>query len=64
MTAVGWIFFGIPAMCGVTFIGGRLLGARRSWLALVLAGMIGWSGAVLIAGEMRITPLSPMLSRC
>ena len=39
MTALFWIFFGIPAMCGVTFIGGRLLGARRSWMALVLAGL-------------------------
>ena len=52
MTAVFWIFLGVPAMSGVTFIGGRLLGARRSWLALVLAGVVGWVSAVLLAGEM------------
>ena len=52
MTAVVWIFFGGPAMCGVTFIGGRLLGARRSWFALVLAGVIGWAAGVVSAGAM------------
>ena len=52
MTAVFWVFFGIPAMCGVTFLGGRLLGARRSWFALIVAGLGGWSAAVLLAGEM------------
>ncbi len=52
MTAVFWIFFGVPAMCGVTFIGGRLLGARRSWFAMTAAGMVGWAGAILLAGEM------------
>lgn len=52
MTAIFWIFFGIPAMCGVTFLGGRLLGARRGWFALVVAGVVGWSAAIVIAGMM------------
>jgi len=52
MTAVFWIIFGLPAMLGVTVLAGRLLGARRGWVALLAAGIIGWSGAVVIAGEL------------
>jgi ubiquinone biosynthesis protein len=52
MTAVLWIVLGLPAMLGVTVLAGRLLGARRGWVTLLVAGIIGWSGAVVIAGEL------------
>lgn len=52
MTAALWIIFGLPAMLGVTVLAGRLLGARRGWVALLTAGIVGWSGAVVIAGEL------------
>jgi ubiquinone biosynthesis protein len=52
MTVFLWILLGIPAMAAVTFLGGRLLGARRSLTALVLAGVVGWASAVAIAGAM------------
>ena len=52
MTALLWTLFGIPAMASVTFLGGRLLGARRSIAALVISGVIGWASAVAIAGAM------------
>lgn len=47
-----WIFFGLPAMVAVTFVAGRMLGARRGWLALTLAGVGGWTLALLLAGEL------------
>lgn len=46
-----WIVLGIPTIALVTFLGGRLLGARRGWLALVIAGFFGWLSGVVIAGE-------------
>ena len=51
-TLFAWIFLGVPAMVAVTFVAGRMLGARRGWLALTLAGVVGWSAAVLLAGEL------------
>ena len=38
MTAVAWIIIGPLAAGLVTFIAGRLLGARRGWLSLAIAG--------------------------
>ena len=52
MTALFWIILGLPAMLIVTVVAGRLLGARRGWVALTIAGVIGWSGAVVVAGEL------------
>ena len=52
MTALAWIVLGVPAMMAVTFMAGRLLGARRGWVALTISGIVGWTGAVLIAGEL------------
>ncbi len=39
-------------MLGVTVLAGRLLGARRGWVALLIAGLIGWTGAIIVAGEL------------
>jgi ubiquinone biosynthesis protein len=47
-----WIFLGLPAMVLVTFVAGRMLGAKRGWLALTISGVIGWTAGVLLAGEM------------
>ncbi len=52
MTAVAWIVLGVPAMLGVTVLAGRLLGARRGWVTLLIAGLIGWTGAIIVAGEL------------
>lgn len=45
-----WVVLGLPAALLVTFIGGRLLGARRGWTALLFSGILGWTIGVLIAG--------------
>ena len=45
-----WVVLGVPAALLVTFVGGRLLGARRGWAALLLSGILGWTIGVLIAG--------------
>jgi hypothetical protein len=47
---VAWIVLGSPAAFAITVVAGRLLGARRSWFALSLAGLIGWTGGVVAAG--------------
>ncbi|RLE25639.1 MAG: hypothetical protein DRJ50_02565 [Actinobacteria bacterium] len=52
LAAALWILLGIPAMWAVTFLAGRLLGARRSWVALGLSGFIGWGLAIITAGEL------------
>jgi ubiquinone biosynthesis protein len=52
MHIAAWIVLGPLAAVGVTIVGGRLLGARRGWVALAIAGLIGWTGGVLAAGEL------------
>jgi ubiquinone biosynthesis protein len=47
-----WIFLGLPAMVLVTFVAGRMLGARRGWVALTISGVVGWTAGVLLAGEL------------
>lgn len=47
-----WVLLGVPAMWTVTFLAGRLLGARRSWVALGISGVIGWGLAIITAGEL------------
>src|SRR6185295_1719020 len=47
---VAWIVLGPPAAFAITVVAGRLLGARRSWFALSIAGLIGWTGGVVAAG--------------
>lgn len=50
MTALGWIVLGPVAAFAVTFVAGRLLGARRGWSVLVLSGVIGFTAGVVAAG--------------
>src|SRR5262245_44981632 len=45
-----WIVLGPPAAFAVTAGAARLLGARRSWLALAVAGLAGWTLGVISAG--------------
>ena len=47
-----WIVVGIPAMVAVTVVAGRLLGARRGWVSLLVSGIAGWTAAVLLAGDL------------
>jgi ubiquinone biosynthesis protein len=51
MTAAAWIILAPIAAALVTFIGGRLLGARRGWLSLALAGLVGFVAAIIAAGK-------------
>lgn len=52
LTVVGWIVLGPPSAALVTLLAGRLLGARRSLLALLTAGLIGFTGGVVAAGAL------------
>jgi len=50
--AIAWIVLGLPSMVLVTFVAGRLLGARRGWLALMISGVVGWLVGLLLAGQL------------
>src|SRR6516225_2435589 len=47
---LAWIILGPPAAFVVTAAAGRLLGVRRSWAALAVAGVVGWTLGVVSAG--------------
>ena len=51
-TAVAWILLGPLAALAVTLTGARLLGVRRGWLQLAVAGVVGWTVGVLAAGAL------------
>ena len=46
-----WILFGVPGALLVTFIGGRMLGARRGWVSLLVSGVLGWTLGLLMAAN-------------
>ena len=52
MTVVLWFFVVVLGWWLITVVAGRLLGARRGWLALALAGIAGFALAVVTAGEL------------
>ena len=52
MTAVLWLFVVAAGGAFVTAVAGRLLGARRGWVSLVLAGVVGLFLAAVTAGEL------------
>ena len=52
MHALLWVILGAPTMVFVTIVAGRLLGARRGWVSLFVSGVVGWTGAVLLAGDL------------
>lgn len=47
-----WLVVGAPTALLVTVVAGRLLGARRGWVALSISGLAGWTAAVLLAGDL------------
>src|SRR3974390_1277129 len=51
-TAVAWVVFGLLAAFVVTVIGSRLLGARRGWLQMSVAGVVGWTAGGVGAGAL------------
>jgi ubiquinone biosynthesis protein len=51
-TAIAWVVFGLLAAFVVTVIGSRLLGARRGWLQMSVAGVVGWTAGVVAAGAL------------
>jgi ubiquinone biosynthesis protein len=51
-TVIAWIFFGLLAALVVTIVGSRLLGARRGWLQMAVAGVVGWTAGVVAAGAL------------
>jgi ubiquinone biosynthesis protein len=50
LVTLAWLVFGTIVGLAVTFLAGRLLGARRGWLSLVVSGVAGWTAAVVVAG--------------
>jgi ubiquinone biosynthesis protein len=52
MATIGWIFLGPLAAAVVTMAAGRLLGAKRGWVALGFSGLLGFSFGVIAAGEL------------
>jgi ubiquinone biosynthesis protein len=52
MTAAAWIILGPIGAALVTFVAGRLLGARRGWLSLAISGLIGFTAGVIAAGAL------------
>ncbi len=52
MVIAGWIVLGPMLAALVTLLAGRLLGARRGWLSLVISGIVGFTAAVVVAGAL------------
>lgn len=50
LVLLAWLVLGTLVGLLVMFVAGRLLGARRGWVALLVAGIIGWTGGVIVAG--------------
>jgi hypothetical protein len=45
-TVAAWILLGPLAAVVVTVTGARLLGVRRGWLQLAVAGVVGWTAGI------------------
>ena len=43
LAVLGRLLLELPIAVVTTLLAGRLLGARRSWLALTVAGVLGWT---------------------
>lgn len=52
MTALLWILVVPLGWAVVTGVAGRLLGAKRGWVALSLSGIVGFAAAIVTAGEL------------
>ena len=52
MTIVLWLFVVVVGGWLVTLLAGRLLGARRGWVALSVSGVVGFVLATVTAGEL------------
>src|SRR6478735_1530695 len=52
LSAAGWMVLGVPAALTTTVVGGRLLGVRRGWTSLAIAGTAGSTVGVLAAGAL------------
>ena len=52
LAAIAWFVLGLPTIALVTVAGGRLLGARRGWVALLVSGVCGWIAGLTVAGSM------------
>ena len=50
LVLLAWLVLGTLVGLLVMFVAGRLLGARRGWVALLISGIIGWTAAVIVAG--------------
>jgi ubiquinone biosynthesis protein len=52
MTALLWIIIIPVGWAVVTGVAGRLLGAKRGWVALSISGVAGFAAAIVAAGEL------------
>jgi ubiquinone biosynthesis protein len=50
LVALAWVVIGPVAAFFITALASRLLGVRRGWLSMAIAGVIGWTVAVVVAG--------------
>ena len=50
LVVLAWLVVGPVAAVVITGLAGRLLGVRRGWVSLAIAGVIGWTLAVVLAG--------------
>jgi ubiquinone biosynthesis protein len=50
LVLLSWLILGTLVGFVVMFVAGRLLGARRGWVALLVSGIVGWTAAVVVAG--------------
>jgi ubiquinone biosynthesis protein len=50
VVVAAWVLLGPLAVAVTTVVGGRLLGVRRGWLSLAVAGVTGWGLGVLLSG--------------
>jgi ubiquinone biosynthesis protein len=52
VSQVLWWSVAVVVAVATTFVGARLLGVRRGWLASLVAGAVGWVTALIIAAAM------------
>jgi ubiquinone biosynthesis protein len=50
LVVLAWLVVGPVAAVVITGLASRLLGVRRGWVSLAIAGVIGWTLAVVLAG--------------
>ena len=61
LVILAWLVLGTLLGLLVMFVAGRLLGARRGWVALLVSGIIGADGLVQFSDDERVDELMAYL---